>query len=76
MAVQGLERLRKLGVKKITWINRSREKIQNHPLAHFCEVEDYKNLHRLVWENAIAFVAVSSSGPILRKEEVYYEKLE
>ncbi|MEO5668245.1 MAG: glutamyl-tRNA reductase [Bdellovibrionota bacterium] len=70
MAEQALQRLMNIGVGRITWINRSQDRLLKHPLAGYCQILDYSEISRLAWENAVIVLATSSESPILRLEDV------
>jgi glutamyl-tRNA reductase len=70
MAIQSLERLFRLGFKNITWVNRSLEKIENHPMAKLVKIAPIGQLPQLVWENHVSVFATSSPKPLLRKTEL------
>ncbi len=70
MAMQALERLKKMGVERITWMNRSLEKIQHHPLATHCQIAPLEDLHRLCSEQAIIVLATASSEVLLKRCEL------
>ncbi|MEZ4816086.1 MAG: hypothetical protein R3A80_12940 [Bdellovibrionota bacterium] len=68
MSLLALERLKSLKVSKITWINRSRDKIEAHPYARFCKIEDFSNIAQLVNTHDVNFLATAAQHPILSKE--------
>ena len=68
MAQQALERMRVLGISKITWINRSRERILEHPLARDVELGDFSQLAELAWSHSVIVAATSSPHSILDLE--------
>ena len=74
MAVQALERLMKQGVQSITWINRNKTKIQNHPLSGYCEIRDFEELDSLLWEHSISVLATSSESTLVIKDRVLKAK--
>jgi glutamyl-tRNA reductase len=65
MAIQALERLESNGFRMISWVNRSRERIEAHPLAKRVKVASFEDLHKLVWQHSVTVVATSSSSAIL-----------
>lgn len=65
MSLLALERLKTLKVSQITWINRSREKIEAHPYARFCKIEDYSKLAQLVNTHDVNFLATGAQHPIV-----------
>jgi len=70
MAEQALQRLMKIGVGSVTWINRTRERILANPLSSYCQILEFSELPRLAWENAVIVLATSSESPLLRLDEV------
>ncbi len=70
MAIQSLERLFRLGFKKVTWVNRSREKIENHPLSKHATIADFSELPKLIWENHVSIFATSSLKPLIKKTDL------
>lgn len=70
MAEQALQRLRRNGVNRITWINRTRARIENNPLAVDCVIEDFTRLHELAWRHRVLVVATSSPDPVLRRSQL------
>ncbi len=74
MALQSIERLMKLDLQSLTWINRSREKIQQHPLSGYCEIRDFEELDTLLWEHPISVLATSSESTIVIKDRVLKAK--
>ncbi|NCN41481.1 glutamyl-tRNA reductase [bacterium] len=75
MAQQALERLMKLEVASITWVNRSKEKIQKHPLSGYCEIRDFEELEALLWEHPISVLATSSESTLVIKDRVIQQKI-
>ena len=68
MSLLALERLREIKATNITWINRSRDKVEAHPYARFCKIEDYSKLTDLVFKYDVVFLATGSQHPLLSKE--------
>lgn len=68
MSLLALERLKTLKVSQITWINRSREKIEAHPYARFCKIEDFSKLAQLVNTHDVNFLATGAQHPIITKD--------
>jgi len=68
MSLLALERLKSLKVSKITWINRSREKIEAHPYARFCKIEEFSKLAELVNTHDVNFLATAAQHPILSRD--------
>ena len=75
MALLAIEKLRELSASKITWINRSKEKIEAHPYGRFCTVEDFSKLEELTLESDVVFLATSTSHPILSKKSTVLSKI-
>lgn len=67
MAIQAIERLHQKGIKKITWINRSAEKIAAHRLAPLCSLDNFSQLPRLVFKHHVSLFATSSPQPLLHR---------
>jgi glutamyl-tRNA reductase len=70
MALQSIARLKKNGIGKVTWINRSQERVLTHPTALGCSVEDFKKLPELVWAHPISVFATRAPHPIFTKEQL------
>ncbi len=70
MATQAIERLQRRGLRDITWINRTTDKIKNHRLAENCTIENFSNLHELVWKHSVIVAATSSSSPIVKRDDL------
>ncbi len=74
MAEQALVRLRKLGLSRITWSNRSPDRLAAHPLAAECEIAPFANRHAEVWRHDIVVAATSAESAILRLEALRAER--
>ena len=70
MAEQALIRLRRNGIGAITWVNRTRERIESHELAAHCRIEDFHKRHELMWNHSIVVAATSSAEPVLRTSQL------
>lgn len=68
MSLLALERLKSLKVSSITWINRSREKIEAHPYARFCKIEDFSKIAELVNTHDVNFLATAAQHPLLTRD--------
>lgn len=68
MSLLALERLKSLKVSKITWINRSREKIEAHPYARFCKIEDYSKIADFIYTHDVNFLATAAQHPIVTRD--------
>ncbi len=70
MAVQSLERLFRLGLKEVTWVNRTREKISTHPLAQHVTIAEFSQIPLLAWQHHVSIFATASPTQILKREEL------
>ena len=68
MAMQSIERLRNLGLRDITWANRSLDKIQQSPLAAFCKTVALERLPELVLTRDISIFALGTDRVFLKTE--------
>ncbi|NCN26923.1 glutamyl-tRNA reductase [bacterium] len=72
MAKQSISRLKKLGVEKIYWANRSESKIDQSPLLDERTTKvDFSQIHSHVWNNAISVVATSSHTKIIKEGRLF-----
>ncbi len=71
MALQALDRILKLGARHVTWINRSRAKIEAHAFARYCAIADFERLPELIWAHAITVTATGAPHAILRLPELW-----
>jgi glutamyl-tRNA reductase len=70
MAIQSLERLFRLGLKKVTWVNRSREKIESHALATHVRIADFSQLALLTWQHHVSIFATASPQIVLKRQDL------
>lgn len=75
MALLGIEKLRELNATQITWMNRSKEKIESHPYSRFCKVEEFSKLDERALESDVIFLATSASHPILSKKSTVLSRV-
>jgi glutamyl-tRNA reductase len=75
MALLGIEKLRELNATHITWMNRSKEKIEAHPYSRFCKVEDFSKLEEKTLDSDVIFLATSASHPILSKKSTVLSQI-
>lgn len=74
MAEQALQRLMKHGVGRITWVNRTHEKLYDRALASYCSIREFSEIPVLAWEHSIIVLATSAESPILRLEHTQASK--
>jgi len=67
MAEQAIHRLRRNGITTITWVNRTRARLENSPLAAECRIEDFSRLHELAWQHSVIVAATGSPEPVIKR---------
>lgn len=74
MAIQAIEKLEQRGIKEITWINRTSQKLHNFEHAQRVTIGSYEELHRLVWGHFITVVATASPVAIVSRDQLLKNK--
>lgn len=70
MAQQALERLQRRGAREISWVNRNREKIQNHALSSQTVIENFDKIPELVWQHSIIVAATSAPRALFGRDDL------
>jgi glutamyl-tRNA reductase len=70
MAEQALQRLRRNGIRRITWVNRTRSRLEANPLAVDCNLADFAQVHELAWQHSVVVAATGSPEPILKRSQL------
>ena len=70
MAIQALHRLRKKGIRDITWINRTEARIREHAAADSCRIAPYEQLAENIWQHSVSVIATGSPVAIIRLDEL------
>jgi glutamyl-tRNA reductase len=71
MAIQAIEKFLDRGVREINWLNRTRERIQNHPLAQKLEVriQNFDDRYFLLPFHDVVFVATGAPQFVFEKNK-------